>query len=543
MSICTVRIAPSLLFLGVAACRTVPRGPVEVSAPPVVAAVVVQTNQSARFQTLGPVAAGPRGVSAGDGASSTITLRLEPGVSHQTIYGFGASFTESSAWALATLPEATRRQVMHDLFDPRTGAGFSMARTHIGSSDYSNGHYGYIDAYAGSDDATMATFSIAPDQRGFTGDENDQVRGVPLQTPEYDMVPMIQEALAIQPQLKIVASPWSAPRWMKSNGSYVNGTLKPEYQRLWARYLSAYLSAYSEQGISIWALTPQNEPLHYHDARWDSMGWEARAMRDFIKGHLGPQLEADGLITPDDWAGSPVRILAFDHNKQDMGAYLDTVYKDPAAARFVWGSAFHWYPSSKLAEHGYHAAALDDMVERYPNKALLHTESSIDIQAAKPIDQYFGRSTDWMGEFVPFETYANDIISNLNHGAQGYIEWCMVLSTEGQPNPYDNFNSAPILIDPRSGEVVKTPLYFILRHFSQFIRPEAVRIGVTASHPPDGLVYVAARNPDGSAVVVLFNGSDGAHALDVVHNDHEFAVEIAPQSLQTVVIPAGAGVP
>lgn len=463
----------------------------------------------------------------------TIHIELKPEEEHQEYYGFGASFTESSAWNLATIPVELRKEVLTKLFSPKEGAGFSLTRTHINSSDYSNNHYTYIE----EGDESLATFSINEDSKGFSGDENDQVRGVELVTPNYDLIPMIKEAQGISgADFKIIASPWSPPSWMKTGetSEMTNGTLKPEYYGVWAKYLSKYITAYKEQGIKIWGLTPQNEPLHAHDARWDSNGFTAEQGRDFLRNYLGPQLVKDGHLNLDD-LDEGVRVLIYDHNKSTMNEYVNTIYNDPEAAKYAWGTAFHWYANSELEENNYFAEELNKLRKKWPNKGIIHSESSIDIDANDPIGQYWRESTDYAGVFVPFDTYAYDIITDLNHGVQGYVEWCMILSHKGQPNPYDNFNSAPVLINPNTDEVIYTPLYYLLSHFSKFIRPSAKRIEVLGN-VIDGVIYTAAKNVDGSIAVVIYNKSNEKHKLVLKVDSVTETVQISPRAMQTIYL-------
>ncbi|WP_300007741.1 glycoside hydrolase family 30 protein [uncultured Dokdonia sp.] len=462
-----------------------------------------------------------------------VALQLLPDQEFQTYYGFGASFTESSAWNLATIPEDTRKEVLTNIFSPTEGAGFSLTRTHINSSDYSNGHYTYVE----DGDENLSTFSIYEDMKGFSGDENNQVRGIELVTPTYDMIPMILEASNIpDADFKIIASPWSPPSWMKSGetATMTNGSLQPKYYGLWAKYLSKYVSAYKEQGIPIWGITPQNEPLHAHDARWDSNGFTPEQGRDFLRDHLGPELVKDGHIKLND-LDAGLRVLIYDHNKSTMNDYVTVTYEDPEASKYAWGTAFHWYASSELDKNNWHAATLDTLRTKWPNKGMIHTESSIDIDANDPINQYWRESTDYAGTFVPFDTYAYDIITDINHGAQGYVEWCMILSHLGQPNPYDNFNSAPVLINPVTDEVIYTPLYYLLSHFSKFIRPNAIRIGLEGSEVND-LIYTAAKNIDGSIAVVVFNKNHEVYELTLGLETSRYNIKIGPRTLQTIHI-------
>ena len=473
----------------------------------------------------------PERISQDQAGSSKLELHVLPDLEYQQYHGFGASFTESSAWNLATIPVASRQQVLTRLFSPEDGAGFSLTRTHINSSDYSNYHYSYVE----KGDENLSSFGVNEDMKGFSGDENDQVRGIVLEDPGYDLIPMILEAQSVPgADFGIIASPWSPPSWMKTGetAEMTNGSLQPRYHAVWARYLSKYISAYAEQGIDLWGITPQNEPLHAHDARWDSNGWSATEARDFLRDHLGPQLEKDGhLKTADLNAG--VRVLIYDHNKSVMNEYVAPTYEDPEASKYAWGTAFHWYAASELDANDWYRAELASLHAAWPNKGMIHTESSIDIDADDPIGQYWRPGTDYAGEFVPFDTYAYDIITNLNNGTQGYVEWCIVLSHEGKPNPYDNFNSAPVLVNPVTDEVTFTPLYYLLSHFSKYIRPDASRIGIRGDEVP-GVIYTAAKNPDGSIAIVIFNGNGEAVDYSVRLDTNTYPLRIAPHSMQTI---------
>ena len=247
-----------------------------------------------------------------DKEEEKINIQILPNNEFQKYYGFGASFTESSAWNLATIPVELRKEVLTKLFSPTDGAGFSLTRTHINSSDYSNNHYTYTE----ENDKTLSTFSVHEDMKGFKGDENEQVIDIELIEPNYDIIPMILEASNIpEANFKIIASPWSPPSWMKTGetAEMTNGTLLPEFYGLWAKYLSKYVSAYAKEGINLWGITPQNEPLHAHDARWDSNGFTPEQGRDFLRDHLGPQLVKDGHLNLEN-LDDGLRVLIYDHN-------------------------------------------------------------------------------------------------------------------------------------------------------------------------------------------------------------------------------------
>lgn len=466
-------------------------------------------------------------------AQEAIELNINPDKKYQEYIGFGASFTESSAWNLATIPVDQRKAVLTKLFSPTDGAGFTLTRTHINSCDYSNNHYTYVN----DGDESLASFSIEEDLKGFNGQENEQVKGIVLEDEKYDLIPMILEAKSIPgAKFNIIASSWSPPSWMKTGetSKMTNGTLLPKYYGTWAKYLSKYVTAYQEQGIHLWGITPQNEPLHAHDARWDSNGFTAEQGRDFLRDHLGPQLVKDGHLNLNNLEDG-LRVVIYDHNKATMNDYVTPTYEDPKAAQYAWGTGFHWYACSELEANDWFADDLEKLYTTWPNKGMIHTESSIDIDAADPIGQYWRESTDYAGKFVPFDTYAYDIITNLNHGTQGYIEWCIILSNEGKPNPYDNFNSAPVLINPQTDEVIYTPLYYLLSHFSKFIRPGAKRIELQAS-AKKGIAHTVAINPDGSIALVVFNRNNELQHLEVSIKGNTRKVSIGPRTIQTLVI-------
>ena len=460
-----------------------------------------------------------------------ISLHIDLDKEFQEIIGFGASFTESSAWNLATIPIAKRQEILDKLFNPAKGAGFSLTRTHINSCDYSNSHYTYAD----EGDEELLSFSINEDMKGFLGNENDQVANIELEDSSYDLLPMILEAQNVEnADFKIIASPWSPPSWMKEGetAKMTNGSLMPKYYGIWAEYLSKYVSAYKEKGVNLWGITPQNEPLHAHDARWDSNGFTPEQGRDFLKNHLGPQLVKDGHLNVNNLEKG-LRVLIYDHNKSNLNEYVNPTYTDPEASKYAWGSAFHWYASSKLEENDWYRSELKQLYKNWPNKGMIHTESSIDIEPDDPVGQYWRESKDYAGSFIPFDTYAFDIMTNLNNGTQGYIEWCMILSNEGKPNPYDNFNSAPVLINPHTDEVIYTPLYFLLSHFSKFVRPGAKRISIEGEKK-DGLIYTAAKNLDNSIAIVLYNKSDLPYEMIYTLESDSYRIKIGPKTMQTI---------
>ncbi|MBX2798041.1 MAG: hypothetical protein KTR31_10240 [Myxococcales bacterium] len=429
------------------------------------------------------------------------TVIVDPNDRHQIMWGFGASLTESSAEVWRTLPEATQRALVEEAFDPVEGLGFSVARTHIGSTDFSLGHYAYV-----PDGATDLT--------GFS-----------LEREAEHLRPLLRSVQAVAgDDYRLIASPWSPPAWLKDNGAWIGGSLLREHDGLYADYLSRYLTEQARIGVEIHAITPQNEPLH--GGNWDTCVWTAEHQRDFLRDHLGPALERDG--------HGEVQVLVFDHNRADVRAWVDVVLADPEAARHVDGVAVHWYAIHFGGGTDYRHDVLAELSEAYPDLVLVHTESSLDLDAADPVGQFFRTGPwDWTKTpFEPFDQYARDLIGTVRAGAVGYVEWNWLLDTTGGPNPYDNFNSAPFLVDRESGSVIRTPLLGLLGQFSAHVRPGAVRVGV--SHPEDLPATGFVHGDD--TVVVVYNPSPEERRVSIDLGQGQTQVTtVSARSVQTLV--------
>ncbi len=446
------------------------------------------------------------------------TLTLDPSQTYQTLVGIGSSFTESSAYVLSELSQKKRAEVMKAYFSPE-GAHISLTRTHIGSCDFSLRNYTYAPVPG---DVELEHFSIEPDRT-------------------Y-LLPMIKAAEAVDgADFKILASPWTAPPWMKDNNTWNGGQLKPEYYSAFARYIVKYIKAYEGEGIPIWGLTPENEPLG-NDANWESTHFSPEQMRKYIADDLGPALKSAGLDVP---------IWIYDQNREDiMMDWADTIYGDAKASAFVRGMAVHWYQSTIDVGSEW----LDKVHEKYPEKEILHSEGCIDaLGDDEPIgswleDDWYWRpeATDW-GKFWaaeedkqnhpayrPFYRYVRDLIGGLNHNLVGWIDWNMALNTRGGPNHARNFCLAPVLIDSGHDRAYFTPLYYAIAHFSKFIRPGAQRIGLSGHD--DTLMATAFRNPDDSIAIVVFNPGEEDVSYAVKSGGKSIPVEIKGQAIQTVCI-------
>jgi glucosylceramidase len=442
------------------------------------------------------------------------SITILPDQKFQTITGFGGSFTESSAYLLNKLSSENRNKILEAYFG-EDGARYSLTRTHISSCDFSLSNYTYAPV---AGDMELTNFSIEEDRD--------------------DLIPMIKDAMAISKDgFKIVASPWTAPPWMKDNKAYVGGKLLPEYYDSFALFFSKYLDAYKSEGIDIWGLTPVNEP-HGNGNNWESMHFNPEEETDFVQNHLGPKLEANGY--------GDVNILGYDQNRKGINEWVDEMYKDKSSSKYYAGTAIHWYESTyevfpEILQYAHNKA---------PDKYLIETEGCIDAEVPHWQDDawYWKKeATDWGWDwasaedkylhpkYAPVNRYARDIIGCLNNWVDGWIDWNMVLDRQGGPNWFKNWCVAPVIVDPESDEVYFTPLYYTMAHFSRYIRPGAIRIGLYNSNQE--LAVTAAKNPDGSIAVVVFNEGSNEKSFNLKLNDQSINLKISPQTIQTIMIP------
>lgn len=442
---------------------------------------------------------------------SKISVNLES--ERQSIIGFGGAFTESSAYNLNKLSPENRLSVIKAYF-AKSGANYSLTRTHMNSCDFSVSNYSYSPVEG---DVNLEHFNIEEDRD--------------------DLIPMIKDALAISEDgFKLFASPWSAAPWMKDNNDWRAGKLKEEYYDTWALFFSKYASAYAEEGIDIWGFTVENEP-HGNGGNWESMHFTPEEMTRFVNQHLGPRLEADGK--------GDLIILGYDQNRQGVQEWADVMYKDEASKKYYSGMALHWYEST----YDYFPDELDYAYHAAPEMLLLQTEACVDNQVPEwKNDKWYWQkeATDWgyywreeenrylHPKYAPVNRYARDIIGCLNHWVQGWVDWNMVLDRQGGPNWAKNWCVAPVIVDVDNDEVYYTPMFYVLQHFSKFIRPEAKVVEV--SKTDDNLMVTAAKNTDGSVAVVVFNEGEEARSFDLDLDGQTASIAIEPQALQTIFI-------
>ena len=445
--------------------------------------------------------------------SQGIDVRVNIDAKKQIITGFGGAFTEASATLLNQLGKENRAKILNAYFS-KEGANYSLTRTHMNSCDFSVSNYSYTPV---ADDVALEHFSIEEDRN--------------------DLIPMIKEAMAISEDgFKLFASPWTAAPWMKDNNSWVGGKLLPKYYDTWALFFSKYVDAYRAEGIDIWGFTVENEP-HGNGNNWESMLYSPKEMTDFVVNHLSPKLQADG-------KGELV-ILGYDQNREGIKEWVDEMYKDEETASHYDGTAIHWYEST----YDYFPEALQYAHNKAPNKYLIQTEACVDdeIPVWKDDAWYWKKeATDWgykwreeekkylHPKYAPVNRYARDIIGCLNNWVDGWVDWNMVLDRQGGPNWKKNWCIAPVIVDPEKDEVYLTPLYYVMAHFSKFIRPGAAVLEV--DNKEKDLMITAALNPDQSVAVVVFNQEKEAKSFTLAVGETKKNMVIDAQALQTIII-------
>jgi glucosylceramidase len=428
----------------------------------------------------------PSGLAA---APVPAAISCDAGRPLQEIEGFGGALTESSAWVLDQLSAEQRSEVLRRYYDPKEGIGYTLARTHINSCDFSLGTWA-LDPVAG--DTALAHFSLDPMRRW--------------------VLPLIHEAQSIAgaANFHLLASPWSPPSWMKTNGKMTfGGSLRPEYRQAWADYMVRFIADMDRQEhIPVWALTVQNEPQATQT--WESCVYSAAQERDFIRDNMGPALAKA--------AQSGVRLCILDHNRDLMDEWTTTIYSDPVASRFVWGAAMHWYVSDDFAAAARAHAA-------FPGKAILFTEGCNDRGEAK------GKFE--LGMWEHGERYAHSMVNDFRDWVCGWIDWNVVLDQTGGPNHVGNFCDAPVIVDTETGQVTYTPAFFYIGQFSRFVHPGAKRI--ESNGGPAGLESVAFLNPGGGLAIVVLNMSDAPVEFGLADGGAPVACSIPARAIQTYV--------
>jgi glucosylceramidase len=417
-----------------------------------------------------------------------ICVFVNPDKTFQTFLGIGGAVTDASAEVFAKLSNEKQQEFLNAYYNKETGIGYSLMRTTIHSSDFSSGSYTYIE----EGDAALKTFSI---------DHDKQFK-----------IPLIKKATAVAGgKITLYASPWSPPAFMKSTKTMLKGgTLLPEFYQPWANYYTKFIKAYEKEGMPIWGITVQNEPMAVQT--WESCVYTAEAERDFLKNYLGPTMKKEGL--------GDKKIVVWDHNRDLMLQRANTIFSDPEAAKYAWGIGFHWYETWAGGQQMFETVG--KVHEAYPDKNILFTEGCIEKFDAQKY-QFWDNA----------ERYGSSMIHDFNNGTVGWTDWNILLDEKGGPNHVGNFCFAPIHADTKTGELIYTPSYYYIGHFSKFIRPEAKRVSTVVSR--SNLLSTSFLNKDGKVVTVVMNQSDAEVQYNLCVGTQATQITILPNSIQTLV--------
>ena len=418
-----------------------------------------------------------------------ICVFVDPTKTFQTFLGIGGAITDASAEVFAKLSKEKQQQFLTAYYDTEKGIGYSLARTSIGSCDFSSDDYNYV----GENDTALKTFNISHDKKF--------------------RIPLIKQAIAAAGgKLTMYVSPWTPPAWMKTNNDKLHGgKLKASFFQPWANYYTKFIKAYEAEGMPVWGLTIQNEPMATQ--RWESCVYTAEDERDFLKNYLGPTLEKDGL--------GEKKIIVWDHNRDLMYQQADVIFNDPKAAKYAWGIGFHWYESWSGGEEVYNNVAR--VKEAFPDKNIIFTEGCAEKFIPEQINSW-----------VLGERYGRSMINDFNNGTVGWTDWNILLDEKGGPNHALNFCFAPIHGNTLTGELTYTSAYYYIGQFSKFIRPGAKRISSVASRSQ--LLTTAFLNTDGKIAVVVMNTGNITAPVNLWIKNKAATVTVRAHSICTMVM-------
>lgn len=416
-----------------------------------------------------------------------IAVIVNPDKKFQKFLGIGGAITDAVAEVFSLLTSEKQEELLNAYYSD-SGNNYNIIRTSIHSSDFGLGSHTYIE----EGDKELKTFSIKKDK--------------------IKRIPMIKRAQSlIKDDLVFYASPWSPPAFMKTNKNMLQGgKLLPEYYQSWANYFVKFIQSYEKEGIPIWGVTIQNEPMAKQ--RWESCIYTAEEERDFLKNYLGPTFAKAGL--------KDKNIVVWDHNRDLISHRANTIFDDPEAYKYAWGIGMHWYETWTGGSPKYNN--LKSIKESYPNKNILFTEG---CQEGFKESQYFRWSNA--------ERYGNSMINDFNQGTVGWTDWNILLDQTGGPNHVNNLCFAPIHADLRTNELIYTPTYFYIGHFSKFIKPNANRISTTTTRST--LESTSFKNENGQIISVVMNKTDHQIKYKIIVKNLEATLSIPAHAIQTLV--------
>jgi len=401
------------------------------------------------------------------------TVTVNAGTTYQTMDGFGYTLTEGSCEVISGMAAAQQNQLLNDLYNPSTGLNANVVRISIGASDLSSSSYSYNET---SGDTNMNNFSLNGPDLTY-------------------LVPIIKKILLINPNIKILATPWSAPRWMKTNGSWVGGSLQTQYYAAYAKYFVKYFDAMKAQGINIWGITPQNEPENPNNE--PSMLMNSTEQKNFINQQLGPQMAAAGY--------GNIKIIAFDHNCDNTAYPIDVLNN----SSYVDGAAFHLYLGNISAM---------STVKTQTNKNVYFTE------------QYTGSGGSFSGDFGWH--MQNVVIGSTNNWSKTVLEWNAANNSSlGPRTPGGCSTCLGAITVNNSTSYTKNVAYYIIGQISKYVKPGAVRIG--SSSTSGSISSVAFKNPDGSTALVIYNSGGSSNTIKVVSGSSAFNYAVPASSAVT----------
>jgi glucosylceramidase len=413
---------------------------------------------------------------------------VDPSKTFQTFLGIGGAITDASAEVFAKLSKEKQQEFLDAYYSKDKGIGYSLIRTNIHSCDFSSDMYTYV----AEGDKELNTFSIEHDKK-------------------YK-IPLIKKAMETAGEnINLFASPWSPPAFMKDTKDMLKGgKLLPEFYQSWANYYVKFINSYQKEGIPVWGLTVQNEPMATQI--WESCIYTAEEERDFLKNYLGPTLSKAGL--------GDKKITVWDHNRDLMTQRAITILDDPEANKYVWGVGFHWYENWSGGEPMFeNVGAVNEL---YPNKNFLFTEGCNEKFDARKYQL-------WKNG----ERYGKSMINDFNNGTVGWTDWNILLDENGGPNHVGNFCFAPIHADTKTGELIYTPSYYIIGHFSKFIGKDAKRISTVTSRSQ--LLSTSFLNEDRKVITIVMNQSNKKVTYNLCVGTNATEISILPRAIQTLV--------
>ncbi|CAP37109.1 Protein CBG19964 [Caenorhabditis briggsae] len=422
---------------------------------------------------------------------------------YQQIMGFGAAFTDAAGINMLTLPQAMQDQIIQQYFSD-DGLGYVFGRVPMASCDFSTHEYSYDDV---AFDFQLTKFNLTMEDFQYK-------------------IPFIKKAMAVSNgKLKLFATPWSSPAWMKTSGRMIGageliGDQNGKYYQTWAQYFVKFFEAYHAQGIDFWSLTPQNEPTTGIDPfwKWQTLYFDASMERNFIKKLLGPALAANPVT-------KNMKIMINDDQRINLPHWPKVILSDPMAAQYVNGIALHWYEDFIDP-----ATVVTETHNLYPDYFILATEACAGYEPA------LGPK---LGSWSRAEQYANDLIKDIGNWVAGWVDWNYMLDLQGGPNLVKNFVDATLIVNATAQEYYKQPIWHVMAQFSKFIKPGSTRIQTTIIEKSVDVEGLSFLNADGTKTVVLLNKNEvldfEVAVSDVLAPNVIYDLTIQANSLVTIV--------